>query len=307
MHAPTAPDHVTQHAPDLIAQFAAVLRARRALIAMAMLLALLSAVIYLRTADYLYEAQLRVSAAPNAASSTPRLRSLSGLAALAGVSEDTEATPFRLYLEDLHSLNTAKALAADPKLMHKIFAEEWTGESWEPKASAADRLNALFLRLSGTQIPAATAPDAARLQRWLASNVRIEEEKSSPVTTLSLRHQDPAFAKSVLEKLNMVADARARTRAIERARANIAHLDKRLAVTAPRDIREALYATRAAEDQRLMLAKNPAAFATQPFGGVTASPRPVSPRQGLVLIAALIMGAAIGAIVALLLGPLRRA
>jgi len=284
-----------------------VLKARRALILMAMLIALLGAILYLRTADYLYEAQLRISAAPNSAGSAPRLGSLSGLAALAGVGVGAEATPFRLYLEDLHSLTTAAALAHDPKLMQTVFADEWTGSQWQPKASLADHIDALLLRLSGPKIAAAAPPDAARLQIWLSANINIEEDPRSPVITLSLRHKNPAFAKAFLDRLNEVADARARTRTIARAQANIAHLDRRLKVTAPLDIREALFATRAVEDQKLMLAKNPAPFATQRFGSVSASSRPVTPNQGRLLIVALILGLAAGTILALLLGPPRRA
>jgi len=319
MHAPHAPDRTTDldqtldptadaaaDAPDLLAQLGHALVARRLLIALVTGIALLAAVAHLRSTDYLYDAQLRIAAAPGTASRTPRLGSLSGLAALANVGMEAEATPFRLYLEDLHSRPTATELAADRALMRRIFADEWTGSGWAPEASLADRAQAALLALSGSRVTAATAPDAARLQGWLRQNILIVEEQRSPVVTLVLMHPDPAFAKALLERLHQVADARARTRAIARAKANIAHLDQRLAVTTPLDLRQAIYATRTAEEQRLMLAANPAPFATQRFGAATASAQPVTPRQGRVLSIALILGLVGGSLLALLLGPVRR-
>jgi uncharacterized protein involved in exopolysaccharide biosynthesis len=293
-------------APDLLAQFRQVLLARRRFILLVTLSALLLAIFYLRTTDYLYEAQLRVAAAPGSASRAPRLGSLSGLAALAGVGVEAEATPFRLYLEDLTSPLTAAELAEDKALMQRIFAEEWTGSGWAPKASLADRAQALLLTLSGSPVEAATPPDAARLQQWLAQNIAVYEEQRSPVVILALRHKDPGFARSLLERLHNVADSRARARAMARAEGNIAHLDQRLAETAPLDLRQAIYATRAAEEQRLMLARNPTPFATQRFGNATATDQPVTPRQGRTLLLALVLGLVLGSLLALLRGPLAR-
>jgi len=309
MHAPhpSDADTLAAAAPDLIVQLRQVLAARRRLIALVTMAALVLGILHLRTTEYLYQAQLRVAAAPGSASRTPRLGSLSGLAALAGVGTEAEATPFRLYLEDLQSPLTAAALAADPALMRQVFADEWTGTGWAPKASFLDRAHSTLLALAGSPVPAATPPDADRLQDWLARNIIISEEQRSPVVTLYLDHSDPAFAKAMLERLHEVADARARARATARAEANVAHLDQRLADTAPFDLRQAIIATRAAEEQRLMLARNPTPFATQRFGGAVATSQPVSPKQGRVLLIALVLGLVGGALLAVLLGPLRKA
>ena len=293
--------------PDLVAQFRGVLLARRRFILLVTLAALVLAILHLRTADYVHEAQLRVAAAPGSASRTPKLGSLSGLAALAGVGMATEASPFRLYLEDLTSLPTATELARDKTIMQGVFADEWTGSGWAPKASLLDRSQAFLLALAGKPVAATSEPDANRLAAWLARNIGIGEDERSSVVTLSVRHRDPAFASLLLERLHAVADARARARATARAQANIAHLDQRLAKATPLDLRQALYATRAVEEQRLMLARNPAPYATQRFGAATASREPVSPRQGLVLLLALVFGLVLGALLALVRGPVRQA
>lgn len=288
---------------SLLASFGRALKARLWLVALFCAAALLAATIYLRTTDYLYTAELRVAAAPGTASRGPGLGGLSGLAAIAGVGIDVEATPFRLYLEDLTSFDAAEALAADEALMRQIFAKEWQDGGWRASASLLDSLTATLLSRKAASIPAWQAPDANRLHAWLQANVSIEQNVRSPVVVLRVSHPDPAFAKALLARLHIGADARARVRALTRARANIRHLDARMARVSELDHRQAMVATRAAEAQRLMLARNPAPFAANPLGPSAASPGPTAPRTGLILALALVLGAGFGAALALILGP----
>ncbi|WP_416906858.1 MAG: hypothetical protein ACMVO5_07260 [Polymorphobacter sp.] len=289
--------------PNLSTSFVRALQQRWLLVAGATLAALLAAVLFLRTADYVYTAELRVAAAPGSAGRAGALGGLSGLAALAGVGLENEATPFRLYLDDLTSRSAAAALARDPAVMQRVFADEWQGGGWAPRASLADRLTASLLSHDGAAIAAAAPPDTARLQDWLQRNLRIEEDPRSPVVVLRLSHPDAGFAKALLVRIHEDADARARRRALTRADANIAHLDARLRAVVELGHRQAMIATRAAEAQRLMLARNPAAFAASRLGPATASTGPTSPRAGLVLVLALVLGAGIGIGTALLFGP----
>jgi uncharacterized protein involved in exopolysaccharide biosynthesis len=291
----------TQH-PPLLHSFVRALKARWWLVIGAALLSLLAAILYLRSADYLYTAELRVAAAPGTASNGAGLGGLSGLAAIAGLGLETEATPFRLYLDDLASRSAATALSADPALMQRVFADEWNADHWAPRASLSDRLTAALLSRK-TSLAAAAPPDAARLQTWLKRNLSIEQDPRTPVVILRLTHSEPAFAQALLSRLHADADARARGRALTRADANIDHLDARLSRVVERGHRQAMVATRASEAQRLMLASNPAAFAASRLGPATASSGPTSPRTSLILIIALILGAGVGVAVALLLGP----
>lgn len=301
-----APYATTARPADLLASLAAALRARWPLIAAIAAAALIAAVVYLRTAEYRHSIDLGVAAAPGSASRTPSLGNLANLAAIAGVGLETEATPFRLYLEDLTSRNTAAELAADKRLLRRVFAREWQDGGWRGDPSLADRLTASLLALSGAAIPAWTPPDAARLHAWLVANVAVTQNPRSPIVMLSMAHPDPAFGKALLMRLHSIADRRARDRALARSRTNIAHLDARIATVSELDHRQAMFATRAAEAQRLMLASNPAPYAATPLGGATASPNPTSPRQGLTLVLALLLGLAAGTALALFLGPPKR-
>lgn len=287
----------------LLASFGRALRTRWWMIVALCAAALMAGTIYLRKADYLYTAELRVAAAPGTASRGPGLGGLSGLAAIAGVGIDVEATPFRLYLDDLASFDAAEALAGDAELMRQIFKEEWQEGGWRANPSVLDSLTATLLSRKSASIPAWEAPDARRLQAWLQANVGVEQNVRSPVVVLRVSHPDPAFAKTLLARLHDGADSRARSRALARARANTAHLDARMSRVSELDHRQAMVATRAAEAQRLMLARNPAAFAANPLGPAAASPGPTSPRAGLILAIALVLGAGLGVALALVLGP----
>ncbi len=301
----TGPVAIGESAPFLGALWQ-VLKARWWLPALAAVLGLVAAMLWLRTADYRYTAQFRVAAAEGASSSSGRLGSLAGLAAIAGVGLETEASPFRLYLEDLTSRGTADALAADPALLHSLFPEEWTGSQWQPRPSLTDRARAALLGLAGAPLPAWVAPDGARVQSWLQGRLGVLQTERSPVVTLLLDHPDPAFAKALLVRLHRLADARARARVALRARQNIAHLDARLPRVPALDYAQAIITTRALEEQRLMMARNPAPFAAEPQGAPVASAGTTSPRPVLVLALGLLAGLVIGTAAALLGGPLRR-
>jgi hypothetical protein len=111
----------------------------------------------LRTADYLYTAELRVAAAPGTASRGPSLGGLSGLAAIAGVGIEVEATPFRLYLDDLTSLDAAAELATEQGLMQKVFEVDFQHGS-DGRPALTDRLTATLLSRPSAAIPAIRRP-----------------------------------------------------------------------------------------------------------------------------------------------------
>lgn len=294
------------NADTLIGSFSRTLRARWWLPVGLCIVSLALATVYLRGADYVYTAELRVMAAPSTASRSTGLGGLSGLAAIAGVGIEAEATPFRLFLYDLASLDISATLADDPAVMRQVFADEWQDGGWRERSSLADRMTASLLSRPVFPVMAWAPPDAARLQGWLQANLSIEQTVRSPVVVLRLKHRDPEFAKMLLGRLHAAADDRARRRMLARVRANIAHLNARISRVTELDHRQAMVATRAAEAQRLMMTRNPAPFAASRLGAASASQGPTSPRTALILALVLVLGVGVGLVLALLLGPPRR-
>ncbi len=299
LHPPVAPSHPAYRKPSLAGLVAAV-RARWLWVVLAAALALLAAVLWLRGAEYRHHVELRVAASPGSSGRSTSLGGLASLAAIAGVGTTVEATPFRLYLEDLTSPAAAADLATDAPFMRALLGPAWNGKDWQPPATFAERL---ATSLFGALQP---APESQlQLQAWLASRVSIAQSERSPVVVIALDHADPEAATALLQRLHALADARARIRTLERVRRNIAHLDRRIGAVQELDHRQAMVATRAAEQQRLMMTRNPAPYAAQPLGPPIASPAPTSPRAGLVLALALALGIALGVAAALLAGPVR--
>lgn len=305
-----------QQAEDLSADAAgswlkgvvATLRQRSWLIALVAAVFLLAAIIYLRTADYTYSAELRVAPAPTSTRDSNSLGALTSLATLTGATlESIPVTPFRLYVEGVYTREVATRLAQDPALMHQVFADEWDAGSrqWREPSRPGLALRDGLYRLLGVPVTRWSPPDAARLQGWIATNVGLNQTPKTPIVTLGTTSTDPAFAKAFLLRLHMTVDGWLRERTLLRTRNNIDYLTQRLPTVSLADHRQALFVTLSDQQQREMTARNPAAYAAETFGNPTASTRPTSPRQLPTLALALALGVIAG-IAAALLVPRRQ-
>lgn len=286
-----------------VAGAAATLRARRWWIIATALFSLIAGVAYLRTATYTYSATLRVAPAPGSNREASNLGALSTLATLTGATlESIPVTPFRLYLEGIYTRQIAAGLARDPAVMHHVFADEWDAAAgaWREPTGLGHSLEKLAARIAGQGDRGWSPPDAARLQQWINSNVAIDQTAKTPVVTLSINDADRNFAGAILARLHHDADGWVRARSLDRTRANIAYLGRRLPDVTQADHREAIFATLSDQQQRTMTASNPAAFAAEPFGGAVVSAQPTAPRQLPVLVLALMFGIAAGIGLALL-------
>lgn len=288
----------------------ATVRARLWLVALVTVVALLVAITWLRTTDYRYAAELHVAPAPTSAREASSLGALTSLATLTGATlEAIPVTPFRLYAEGIYTREVAIRLAGDAALMHKVFAREWDARSrqWHDPGGFGNDLARGLYRLLGVPVPDWTPPDAARLQAWINANVALEQTAKTPIATIRLADTDRAFAIAFLTRLHVTVDAWLRERTLARTADNIAYLNQRLPTVTLADHRQALFATLSDQQQRQMMARNPAAYAAEPFGIATAGITPASPRQLPTLVVAVGLGLFFGVILALALPRRRRA
>jgi hypothetical protein len=280
------------------------LRARLWWVAAGVGVFLLLAVVYLRTTDYTYTATFRVVPAPGSTRESSNLGALTTLATLTGATLETiPVTPFRLYLEGIYTRQIAARLARDPAVMRHVFADEWDASAgaWREPSGLGPSLGKLVDRLTGQRTAAWTAPDAARLQAWINTNIKIDQTPKTPVVTLLVNDTDPQFARDFLIRLHQGVDEWVRDRSLKRTAANIAYLDRRLPGIVQADHREAIIATLGDQQQRTMTARNPAPFAAEPFGTVVVSEKPTAPRQLPMLILAMLFGAIITAALAIII------
>lgn len=273
-----------------------------------MLAALLLATFWLRQADYLYTAQLKVYAAPSSSGSrTPTaLGGLAALTGLAGGASET-VTPLRFYLDGIYGPAVAKRLAADQPLMHQIFVREWDAatKSWRRPPSLTGAIRRAVTSLMGLPQFAWTPPGAEDLQSYLNKAVAVRQSVRTPVVTISYDNVDPALAVAFLQKLHVATDDYMREQQMLRTRANIDYLTRRLQTVTLVGQRAALVAQLAEQERQAMLVASDAAYAAEPFDRITVSALPTRPRPVPMLIGAGVAGLLLGA--ALAAGWRRRA
>ena len=296
--------------PNWLANGWAAVRRRWWLVLGITVLAALIAVVYLRGADYVYTATLRVSPAPSAQPPRPGLGSLSSLASLAGVGSDTAeaATPYRLYLEGVYAPEVADRLARNPDIMHTIFAREWdpVRRAWHAPVSAAAGLRKSLFGLLGAPVAEWRPPDGERLQHAIAGSVVVAQSVKSPLATIAFDSADPAFAVKFLTLLDRADDDYLRGKTLTRSRQNVAYLSQELGMATLAEHRAVLAAQLSDQERQLMMASNPAPYAADPFGRVTVSPQPTRPKPVAVLSGFILAGLVLGVAAALLLARRRR-
>lgn len=293
-----------------LANAGTVLKQRWWLVAVITLVALLAAVVYLRNANYLYTAELRVYAAPSTTGQATGSGSLGNLASLAGIAPvgAEPATPFRLYLEGIRAREVSERLARDRDLMHDAFAPEWDAptRSWRERRGIGGSIKHVVWNLLGLPLPAWHAPDAAKLQDFIANGVTVTQSLKSPLVSITMETSDPRFGVRFLTVLGTTVDQYLREKQQERTRSNIDYLSERLRGVTLIEQRAALFNALSDQERQAMLANSLAPYAANPFGVAVASTNPTTPRQVPLLLAGLFGGLLAGVAAALLLGPRRR-
>ncbi len=267
-------------------------------IAAAAVAGLLLAFLFLNLATVRYAGTLRVSPASSTQGSlSGALGRLGGLASLAGVQMrqgNEGATPFELYLDRMQSRAIAEKLAKDPRILQTVFEREWDPASgrFTERTGLLRPVRTLLYGLAGQSLPEWTPPGAERLQTYLEKTVAITPPgpKDPPITTLSVRARDGAFAVYLLERLHAQADADVRAAQLERARQYAAHLAEKLAATQIAEHRVSLSEALLEQERAIMMATGSGDFAAIPLERPTTNSRPVSPQ----VLPALALGVAGG-------------
>jgi hypothetical protein len=279
-----------------LADFLAFAWKGRWVILLGALLGISSGVLFLSTTTYRYSATLIVTPVKSEMMRLPG--SVSSLAAVAGINlpGGGDTNDFNLYILGLKSRQVAAELGKDEEIMHTLFASHYNTASGKWR-----RPSGLFVALSSAGksalgVPGAEwrPPDAADLQKFIETNVRITTDRKSNITNISLDYKDPQFAVNLITELHEKTDAFLRRQALTRADQSIGYLAKQLSRVQLAEHREELAAILGEQEKARMLASSAAPFSAQPFGSAVASSRPTSPRPFIVLIVGLVGGAILG-------------
>lgn len=266
--------------------------------------ALLVTMLYLRQAEYVYGAELRVHTAPSSSGTRPT-SALGGLAALTGLGGAGEqVSPFRFYLDGIYAAEVAKRLARDDKLMRRLFVAEWDAQRrvWRQPPSLAGAVRRGITGVLGLPQFGWQAPDASRLQDYIAKQVSVRQSVKTPLVSIGYSHPDPVFAVYFLGQLHKTVDGYLREQQSQRTRGNIAYLSEKLQIVTLAEQRQALVTALTEQERQAMLVNSNAPYAAEPFDAPMASADPIKPRAIPLLIGAGIAGLLLGSVLAAVLG-----
>jgi len=260
------------------------------------------AILYLNIATYTYTAQLKV-ASVDAVERQRGGGALAGLAAVAGVGfRDPLSDPqFELYIEGLTSVETARVLEEDPRIMRTIFTVAWdeASQSWqEPPEGVVRKVINLIKAILGIRRFEWQPPGAARLAEYLSKNVQISRSKDTIITGISFVHEDPEFGKYFIKSLNETVNEKLRRRAILRSSASIRYLKEQLEVIQVAEYRQALLQALSEQERIRMTASSGLPFAADVISGPAVSEYPDKPRASITLALAILLGGVFGVLVA---------
>lgn len=287
---------------DLVALAAAIWQ-RRWIVIGAIIASVAVAIFYLNTATYKHTAELKVIPSQSSGVGGSSTGGLAGLASLAGVniSKDGGVSPFEQYLEGIKSGLVAETLSNHAKIMKVLFRSEWdeNTQRFVEKRGFVGNAAQSIKGLLGLPTYPWQEPNTARLQGYIRENVVVSENPKSQFVTVSFEHQDPQFAKQFLTELHEALNEELRQKALVRSTKYIAYLTAQLQRVTVAEHREALVQALSEQEKFRMTASSGLAYAADPFGSVTVSLRPTSPRPAVVIILSIILGGVVGSLTAI--------
>lgn len=259
----------------------------------------LSAVAYLHAATPIYTASMSVVGVSGG--SKPVSGGISGLAGLVGVNLDGATEQIDLFREAVQSGVAAEAIAADDKLMHRLFAGEWdaAAKAWREPPSALGSVSNTMRAVLGVAPRTWSAPDARRVERLLDDAVTISFGPDSPVTEIEVDHKDPETAIMLLTALHRGADAALRAKMLARTTQYIAYLQQQFQKETIGEYRDALINAMAEQEKQRMIALAGDDYAAEIFSRPSVTAYPTKPNGPIVLIAAILAGVLVGFLAAM--------
>lgn len=253
-------------------------------------------VVYLNVATYKYTVTLNVTPVQDQA---PSLSNQFGdIASLIGINLpfDSEDSLFQLYRTAVRSQVAARAVMENPELLRRLFEEEWSDadEQWKEPVGLKSVLRSVASTVLGEQTFAWTPPSLGRVTEFLQSEVRITEDRDSPMLSISMDHADPELASEILLTMHNAADEMLRERILDRTSVYIDYLTRKLDSTIVAEYRQALADTLSSQEKLRMFASADTRFVADVFDQVVVSERPTVPNPLFVVAFSVVFGLFVG-------------
>jgi uncharacterized protein involved in exopolysaccharide biosynthesis len=197
---------------------------------------------------------------------------LGGLAALAGISVNTESNKAE-SVAVLQSELLTERFIQENNLLPVLFADQWDlqAKDWKP----------------GTAIKQRTL--------WRANEAfekirKVDEDRKTGLVTLRITWTDPVVAAAWANGLVAMTNDTLRARAIDEAEKHVMFLSKQAAATDVAEVRTAIYGMVESEIKTEMLAKGPGDFALKVIDPAVAPERKTSPIRTLWVLGGILIG-----------------
>jgi len=250
-------------------------------------------VIYLHFAPQTYTIEMQVVATSGEERDTQSsLGASSALLSQFSGNANGQQNIFELYQAGLQSIETARALAQNPVLMHRMFASEWSERDriWRRPYSLLGAVVRIVKELLGIYVAPWEPPDAIRVNEFLQGNIAVSRSLTSPVVTVSMQTGDRQFGLNLMNALHSTVDDILRRRTLARVTGYIDYLNGLIVKATVVEIRAAMAETIMQQEKTRMEAASGAPYAADLFARPTPSRIPTSPKGVTVLFVSILIG-----------------
>jgi uncharacterized protein involved in exopolysaccharide biosynthesis len=220
---------------------------------------------------------------------------------LTSLTGNEQITYFARFSKQLTSVNTASALKEHAGLVESLMSLRWNDQKkfWEPDS---------FLTPVKAYVGLDTDVDtsAQAVAEFLRKNLTQEQDRDSPITTLSLDATDAEVARRTLGYLHQYSDDRIKQAIYQQTQSKLEYLQRRLQSVTVNDYRQTLIGLILDQEKILMLIQPNLPFAAEALEPPEILSEPTSPKKARILAVAALLGLVLGTFFAYRLDRRRR-
>ena len=285
-----------------LSKFFTILLKSKMILVLSLLIAILFASLYLRTADSKYTVvyKLKDVSQSNAAPSS----SLGALAAISGIPlPNNTAADVNIFKELIYSIEVSKKVIENKELTRKIFINEWDSDIasyTEVKKSTFSEYKSLVKSIITGKSPRKyVSPNAKRLSLFIKKNIQLSQDKKTGFLRMSSETSSPETILLLMLEIANNSDDILREKYKNFSIIPLEFYKLKLNASRAREHRQALAQLISKEEQKLMLASSGKYFAVEPITKPEISLNPTSPKPVSVLLIAILSGLMLGTFFAL--------
>jgi uncharacterized protein involved in exopolysaccharide biosynthesis len=220
---------------------------------------------------------------------------------LTSLTGNEQITYFDRFSKQLTSVNTASALKEHAGLIESLMNLRWNDQKkfWE-----ADSFLTPVKAYFGLDTDVDTSAQA--VAEFLRKNLTQEQDRDSPITTLSLDATDAEVARQTLGYLHQYSDDRIKQAIYQQTQSKLEYLQRRLQNVTVNDYRQTLIGLILDQEKILMLIQPNLPFAAEALEPPEILSEPTSPKKARILAVAALLGLVLGTFFAYRLDRRRR-